>query len=217
MIRIEDVRAYIHAHDDTHATRIEWGLCRPDGWLDLFGEGAWDYLCALYTPAVRSQILDRKVQRMSERYRAGHNQIVVNCAKPGNREVLNMGVGTHSADWHHVSMTPQNKRALNAWVTQEIGRQIKPLTINQSLSLLNGDSYAANNGRLAHDARRRIDCRLNALGTAIAYAIHERGPLPGDMPRALVTSLKLDCARHLFDLSFMAARQEAQQLTLGAA
>jgi hypothetical protein len=203
-ITIARVRAYFHAHDDTHATHIEYSLCRPDGWDAPFEEGAWDYLCALYTPEVRTQILDRKVQRMRKRHAAGHNQFVVDCAKPKHREVLSLGTGTARADWHHVSMTPQNKIAAKAWFAEEMDRQTSALTIEQSVGL-GIRARSADHMKIAWDARRRLDERIDALGIAIAYAQHPDGILPGDAPRALVASLKLDCARHLLDLSLMPA------------
>lgn len=215
MISIEDVRAYVHAHDDTNAAHIEWSLCRPDGWLALFCEGAWDYLCALYTPELRKQILDRKMLRMSTRLNSGHNQFVVDCVNPKRRGplVLCLGIGTRDANWHHVYMTPQNRRAAKIWFDQEKASQTRALAPRQ-IAILITHSRCVDHMQIARDARRRIDERLDALGLALAYAQHPHGPLPGDMPRALITSLKLDCARHLFDLSIMPARQETQrQLT----
>lgn len=211
MITIENVRAYIHAHDDTHAIRIEWCLCRPDGGILHFEDGAWDYLCGLYTPDVRVQILDRKMQRMRTRCESGRVQYVDDCLRPGKRtsNVLSMVAARAAtrADWHHVSMTPQNKQAAKAWFVEEMNRQIKALTTAQAVGL-GIHARSADHMKIAWDGRRRLDERIDALGIAIAYAQHPDGILPGDAPRTLVTSIKLDCARHLLDLSLMPANNK---------
>lgn len=204
-ITIEDVRAYIHAEDDTHAERIEDVLF--DGWYEQcvdFEEGVQDYLFASITEPVRARLLDRKVARIKARYMKGHTQTFQTCASydRSTRTYMRMytpGPSGKSSDLHIIRDSAPRKMALKRWFVEEMTRRLRKLTVEEMGHLML--TYDAHY-RWARDARRNLEDRLAALTNGILLA--QGKGVASDDPMRL--DMDLAYARALLNLALIPAR-----------
>lgn len=154
MITIEKVRAYIHAHDDTHADKIEQALrLSLDAKISWLDPHASDYLRASFTPEVRARTIDRVVKRMESRMDAGHPQYFNDLRGRSTGPFFRIEAGERGVDWHFVPMTPTNKKKGRAWFHEEMNRRLKLLTLEQSLDMTMHEKIAPLT-RYACDDRR---------------------------------------------------------------
>lgn len=195
-IKIEHVRAYLHAGDDSEATTIEDALRIYDDSPSYFDVGAWDYLVSCMTKDVRARIIDRMVGHVGKRIAQGVDQCFT------SRRTINTSnhywfrtYGDHSCDTYAIPNTPENVRAVKSWFDQEITKRLRALAPDHLAHVFvdQADAY-----RLAADRRRRMEDRVIDLATAIAYA--DRAPHPLIRHKALLIDLHLSYARCLFDL-----------------
>lgn len=195
-IKIEHVRAYLHAGDDSEATIIEGALHLYDDSPSYFDVGAWDYLVSCMTKDVRSRIIDRMVGRMGKRLEQGFSQVFT------NRRTINTSnhywfrlYRDKGADVYVVPNTPENIRAVKSWFHQEMANRLRVLTPEHMAAVLVDQPREY---RLAADGRCRMEDRTVSLATAIAYA--DNAPHPFVRFTALHIDLHLSYARCLFNI-----------------